>query len=321
VQPQRLSALSRLLGHSTPLSRIIRRAPVHALELLQLPLVVVLLPPVSQSSCPNSLSLLSSPYPISECVLILCNSDHSRDPCPTVILSDFGGAFAMGAVGGTVWHAIKGARNSPKVSRLPIMIITRVYRADAGALFLQFQSFYSFLRGQGDRLIGSIAAVKARAPVVGGNVRQRTHPYELYADMGGNQFGIWGGLFSSFDCAVKGIRQKEDPWNAIIAGFFTGGCLAVRGGPKAAFGSAVGCGILLSVFEGALSRHAMVGKADVMGVRCRGRNRVWANVCRDEQASSTHRPSLSPCLFRLTLLTFAFPQIADSPTIQPGGSS
>ena len=43
----------------------------------------------------------------------------------------------MGAVGGTIWHGIKGARNSPR----------------------------------GDRFIGSIAAIKARAPVVGGNVR------------------------------------------------------------------------------------------------------------------------------------------------------
>jgi hypothetical protein len=45
--------------------------------------------------------------------------------------------------------------------------------------------------------------MKARAPVLGGN------------------FGVWGGLFSTFDCAVKGVRKKEDPWNAIIAGFFT----------------------------------------------------------------------------------------------------
>lgn len=83
---------------------------------------------------------------------------------------------AMGAVGGTVWHGIKGARNSPR----------------------------------GDRLLGSISAIKARAPVVGGN------------------FGVWGGLFSTFDCAVKGYRQKEDPYNAIISGFLTGGTLAVR---------------------------------------------------------------------------------------------
>jgi hypothetical protein len=124
-------------------------------------------------------------------------------------------------------------------------------------------------------MIGSITAIKARAPVLGGN------------------FGIWGGMFSSFDCAVKGYRQKEDPWNAIISGFLTGGSLAIRGecspsgphrgpcphvlmsndsstytrprtqirlgttltshlagGPKAALSGAVGCGILLGVFEG-----------------------------------------------------------------------
>jgi hypothetical protein len=35
---------------------------------------------------------------------------------PYVILNDFGGAFAMGAIGGGIWHGIKGARNSPRVS-------------------------------------------------------------------------------------------------------------------------------------------------------------------------------------------------------------
>jgi hypothetical protein len=95
---------------------------------------------------------------------------------PYVILNDFGGAFAMGAIGGGIWHGIKGARNSPR----------------------------------GERLVGSLSAIKARAPVLGGN------------------FGVWGGLFSSYDCAVKGYRQKEDPWNAITAGFMTGGTLAFR---------------------------------------------------------------------------------------------
>ncbi|KAF8260965.1 mitochondrial import inner membrane translocase subunit Tim17/22 [Lactarius hatsudake] len=128
----------------------------------------------------------------------MAHADHTRDPCPWVILNDFGGAFAMGAVGGGIWHGIKGARNSPR----------------------------------GERLAGSISTIKARAPVTGGN------------------FGVWGGMFSTFDCAVKGYRQKEDAWNAIISGFMTGGCLAARSGPKAAFGSAVACGILLGVFEG-----------------------------------------------------------------------
>ena len=80
--------------------------------------------------------------------------------------------------------------------------------------------------------ITAITAIKARAPVLGGN------------------FGVWGGMFSSFDCAVKGVRKKEDPWNAIIAGFFTGGALAVRGGPRAIRNGAIGCAILLAVIEG-----------------------------------------------------------------------
>ena len=48
----------------------------------------------------------------------------------------------------------------------------------------------------GERRIGALTAIKARAPVLGGN------------------FGVWGGLFSTFDCAVKGVRRKEDPYNA-----------------------------------------------------------------------------------------------------------
>lgn len=37
---------------------------------------------------------------------------------PWVILNDFGGAFAMGAIGGGIWHGIKGSRNSPRVCNL-----------------------------------------------------------------------------------------------------------------------------------------------------------------------------------------------------------
>lgn len=116
----------------------------------------------------------------------------------------------------------------------------------------------------GERRIGALTAIKARAPVVGGN------------------FGVWGGMFSTFDCAVKGIRKKEDPYNAsmfaeppfamilrpfvlfygtrllgyltdfllVIAGFFTGGALAIRGGMRAARNSAIMCGCFLAVIEG-----------------------------------------------------------------------
>ncbi|TGJ79327.1 hypothetical protein E0Z10_g9435 [Xylaria hypoxylon] len=130
--------------------------------------------------------------------------DHTRDPCPWVILNDFGGAFAMGAIGGTIWHGIKGNDTIRNAKEGPV----------------------------GERRIGAITAVKLRAPVLGGN------------------FGVWGGLFSTFDCAVKGVRKKEDPWNAITAGFFTGGALAIRGGYKAARNGAIGCAVLLAVIEG-----------------------------------------------------------------------
>ncbi|KAK9374158.1 Tim17/Tim22/Tim23/Pmp24 family-domain-containing protein [Lipomyces chichibuensis] len=125
-------------------------------------------------------------------------ADHTRDPCPVVIINDFGGAFSMGVIGGTIWHGIKGFRNSPS----------------------------------GERRSGAIAAIRSRAPVVGGN------------------FGSWGGVFSIFDCAIKGIRRKEDPFNPILAGFCTGGALAMRGGFKHARNSAITCGCLLAVFEG-----------------------------------------------------------------------
>ena len=43
--------------------------------------------------------------------------DHGREPCPDRILDDIGGAFGMGAVGGGIWHLIKGAKNSPTGAR------------------------------------------------------------------------------------------------------------------------------------------------------------------------------------------------------------
>ena len=82
--------------------------------------------------------------------------------CTSLVLSDAVAILSFYAIGGAVWHGVKGFRNSP----------------------------YGELR------IGALTAIKVRAPVLGGN------------------FGVWGGMFSTFDCAVKGIRKKEDPYNA-----------------------------------------------------------------------------------------------------------
>ncbi|GAB2292401.1 hypothetical protein Dimus_026642 [Dionaea muscipula] len=125
--------------------------------------------------------------------------ETSREPCPDRILDDVGGAFGMGAVGGSVFHFLKGVYNSPK----------------------------------GERFVGGSQAVRMNAPRVGGS------------------FAVWGGLFSAFDCTMVYVRQKEDPWNSIIAGASTGGFLSMRQGLGAASRSALFGGVLLALIEGA----------------------------------------------------------------------
>lgn len=61
--------------------------------------------------------------------------ETSREPCPDRILDDVGGAFGMGAVGGSAFHFIKGLYNSPN----------------------------------GERMIGGVQAVRMNAPRVGGS--------------------------------------------------------------------------------------------------------------------------------------------------------
>ncbi|KAK3602935.1 hypothetical protein CHS0354_039354 [Potamilus streckersoni] len=63
--------------------------------------------------------------------------EYARDPCPWRIVDDCGGAFSMGAIGGSVFHGIKGLRNAP----------TGHYR----------------------RLISSFESIRIRAPITGGN--------------------------------------------------------------------------------------------------------------------------------------------------------
>ncbi|GFP86742.1 mitochondrial import inner membrane translocase subunit tim17-2 [Phtheirospermum japonicum] len=125
--------------------------------------------------------------------------ETSREPCPDRILDDIGGAFSMGAVGGSAFHFLRGIYSSPK----------------------------------GARLVGGSQAIRMNAPRIGGS------------------FAVWGGLFSTFDCSMVYLRQKEDPWNSIIAGAATGGFLQMRQGMGAASRSALFGGVLLALIEGA----------------------------------------------------------------------
>ncbi|KAI3900384.1 hypothetical protein MKW92_014819 [Papaver armeniacum] len=85
----------------------------------------------------------------------------------------------------------------------------------------------------GQRFVGGTQAVRMNAPRVGGS------------------FAVWGGLFSAFDCTMVYVRQKEDPWNSIIAGAATGGFLQMRQGLGPASRSALFGGVLLAMIEGA----------------------------------------------------------------------
>lgn len=65
-------------------------------------------------------------------------------------------------------------------------------------------------------------------------------------------------LFTLRSCRHKLHRHLTDmhnqltlsPTPTVIAGFLTGGSLAIRGGARAARNSAIGCGVLLAVIEG-----------------------------------------------------------------------
>lgn len=70
----------------------------------------------------RTLTTPETPGKITSSKFVRLNAD-GLSSSPWVVLNDFGGAFAMGAIGGGIWHGIKGARNSPRVStRSPLMV-------------------------------------------------------------------------------------------------------------------------------------------------------------------------------------------------------
>ena len=125
------------------------------------------------------------------------------------------------------------------------------------------------------RLAGALTASRMRAPILGGN------------------FGVWGGLFSVFDCSLAAVRGVEDPWNAIMSGGLTGGVLAARAGPKAIARNAVVGAILLALIEGvglAINKAVMKMQTDAMGGAAA---KVRARAARRGGGALTRAPSVS----------------------------
>lgn len=101
-----------------------------------------------------------------------------------------------------------------------------------GGVFQAIRGFRNAPVGMGHRLRGSVNAVRTRVPQIGGS------------------FAVWGGLFSTIDCGLVWLRDREDPWNSIASGMATGAVLAARSGPLAMVGSALMGGVLLALIEG-----------------------------------------------------------------------
>jgi import inner membrane translocase subunit TIM17 len=113
-----------------------------------------------------------------------------------------------------------------------------------GNHFLFFTNLGAWNAPRRQRIFSGLCHVRNRAPFLGGN------------------FGLWGGIFSSVDCLLIYYRQKDDPYNAIAAGFITGGVLAIRGGISVAFRQAMIGGVILMVIEtvGTLMQAIMMKK-------------------------------------------------------------
>jgi import inner membrane translocase subunit TIM17 len=156
----------------------------------------------------------------------------------------------MGTIGGSIFHGIKGYRNAPTVSTESGLWLRPT--------LISFGSISA--KGYSRRLLSGLTTIKQKAPITGGN------------------FAAWGGLFSVVDCSLAYVRQKDDPWNAIASGFFTGGLLQVRQGVGAMVGSAVVGGVVLALIEG-------------IGILI---SRVSGNMMLQEQSKRPHR---SPSAF------------------------
>lgn len=101
-----------------------------------------------------------------------------------------------------------------------------------GALFGLVGGARSAPAGAQRRLMGGLVRMREKGPVLGG------------------QFAAWCLCFTSFECTLSHMRQKEDPWNSIMAGAGAGATMSARNGPMAMAGSAVVGGVLLALIEG-----------------------------------------------------------------------
>jgi mitochondrial import inner membrane translocase subunit TIM22 len=82
----------------------------------------------------------------------------------------------------------------------------------------------------------------------------------------GRNFAVVGSVFSGTECAIEGLRAKNDIWNGVAGGCITGGILARKAGPQAV---AVGC-VGFAAFSAAIDAY-MVSRASASWLVEKGR--------------------------------------------------
>eukprot|EP00002_Diphylleia_rotans_P015653 TRINITY_DN3029_c0_g2_i1.p1 TRINITY_DN3029_c0_g2~~TRINITY_DN3029_c0_g2_i1.p1 ORF type:complete len:166 (+),score=38.69 TRINITY_DN3029_c0_g2_i1:75-572(+) len=99
-----------------------------------------------------------------------------------------------------------------------------------GSLFHGLKDFYN--NTSGNRMWAAKEAIRSKALVTAGN------------------FGSWAFMYSTIDCALVSVRQKEDPWNSITAAGLSGAILSARDGPRSAVKSGLIGAFMLGMIEG-----------------------------------------------------------------------
>jgi import inner membrane translocase subunit TIM17 len=133
---------------------------------------------------------------------------QGREPCPARILDDIGGAFAMGAVGGGIWHSVKGFRNAPRNNGMTFAVDAMKARAPVtggsfatwGALFATFDCSFAAIRRKEDPW-NSIASGAA----TGGLLAARAGPRAA------GKNAVIGGILLA---AIEGLGIMITRWTA-----------------------------------------------------------------------------------------------------------
>ena len=155
-----------------------------------------------------------------------------HEPCPNRVITDMGGAFAMGAVGGSGLSLFKGYVNGPRGHKWSSALATVARKAPGYGGRLYHPSF----------IFSSPCARRCKLLWVGS-----TSPLP---DPFLGAFGVWCFCFSCFDCSFSSLRRVDDAWNAIAAGGATGGLLALRHGRNTVLRHAALGAIFLGLLEG-----------------------------------------------------------------------